>query len=51
MICRDSLLGCFCYPIHREEIEELVREAKSDIILVGDFNFPEIDWEVRVCHS
>ena len=29
------------------EIEGLVDEAKRDIIITGDFNFPDIDWDIH----
>ena len=32
-----------------KELERLVSDVKKDIIIVGDFNFPEIDWDS--CYS
>ena len=29
------------------ELEQLAAEAKKDVIIVGDFNFPEIDWDLH----
>ena len=29
------------------ELEHLAAEAKKDVIMLGDFNFPEIDWDLR----
>jgi len=31
------------------KLERLVGDVKKDIIIVGDFNFPEIDWDS--CYS
>jgi len=31
------------------ELERLVGDVKKDILIVGDFNFPEIDWDS--CYS
>ena len=28
------------------EIEGLVNEVKMGIIIIGDFNFPDIDWDI-----
>ena len=29
------------------DLECLVADVKKDIIIVGDFNFPEIDWDLH----
>ena len=29
------------------DLECLVADMKKDIIIVGDFNFPEIDWDLH----
>ena len=31
------------------ELEYLAGDVKKDILIVGDFNFPEIDWDP--CYS
>ena len=30
-----------------KELECIVNEVKKDLIIVGDFNFPEIDWDLH----
>jgi len=29
------------------ELEHVAAEAKKDVIILGDFNFPEIDWDLH----
>ena len=30
-----------------QEIEVLVDQVKKDIIIIGDFNFPDTDWDIH----
>ena len=48
---RNFLWNNSCYRVARPEVsaclECLVADVKKDIIIVGDFNFPEIDWDLH----
>ena len=32
-----------------DKLAELVRDSPNNTILIGDFNLPDVDWEVGTC--
>jgi hypothetical protein len=58
--CKFSVADITLYLIYRSpnapaqsilELEQLVRAAEKNSVLIGDFNLPDIDWSLGTCSA